>query len=149
VKLFDIDWIWWQDSMTNACWMMSDLMADINLVTIASILPGLQLLATEHSYGCTWHNRVCYPWLSCSVLQLQCLEFSPFFHSVIPTSIFIQKASKTHLLQSALMLLVGWQEGHPACKKWVVGCWRGYLSGARCRFAYGPADATATHYLLL
>jgi len=24
---------------------------------------------------------------------------------------------------------------------------RGYLSGARCRFAYGLADATATHYL--
>jgi len=41
---------------------------------------------------------------------------------------------------SALTLLVGWQEGHPACKKRVVGCWRGYLSGARCRLAYGPAD---------
>ena len=23
----------------------------------------------------------------------------------------------------------------------VVGCWHGYLSGARCRLAYGPADA--------
>jgi len=34
----------------------------------------------------------------------------------------------------ALMLLVGWQEGHPACKKTV---WRGYQSGARCRLAYG------------
>jgi len=31
----------------------------------------------------------------------------------------------------------------------VVGCWRGYLSGARCRLAYGPADATAAHCLLL
>jgi len=37
---------------------------------------------------------------------------------------------------SALTLLVGWQEGHPACKNWVVRCWRGYLSGARCRLAY-------------
>jgi len=27
-------------------------------------------------------------------------------------------------------------------------CWCGYLSGARCRLAYGPADATATHCLL-
>jgi len=51
---------------------------------------------------------------------------------------------------SVLMLLVGWQEGHPACKKtWVVGYWHGYLSGVRCRHAYGPADATATHCLLL
>jgi len=27
----------------------------------------------------------------------------------------------------------------------MVGCWRGYLFGSRYRFAYGPADATATH----
>ena len=26
---------------------------------------------------------------------------------------------------SALTLLVGRQEGHPACKNWVVGCWHG------------------------
>ena len=38
-----------------------------------------------------------------------------------------------------------WLDGR--CKNWVVGCWRGYLSGARCGLAYGPADATATHYL--
>jgi len=50
---------------------------------------------------------------------------------------------------SALTLLVGRQEGHPACKKQNGGCGRGYLSGAMCRFAYGPADATATHCLLL
>ena len=49
----------------------------------------------------------------------------------------------------ALTLLVGQQEGHPACKNWVVGCWHSYLSGTRCRLAYGPADATATHCLLL
>ena len=54
-----------------------------------------------------------------------------------------------HLAFSALTLLVGRQEGHPACKNRVVGCWRGYLSGARCRLAYCPADATATHCLLL
>ena len=50
---------------------------------------------------------------------------------------------------SALTLLVGRQEGHPACKNRVLGYWCGYLSGARCRVAYGPADATATHCLLL
>ena len=26
---------------------------------------------------------------------------------------------------SAFMLFIGWQEGHPACENWVVGCWRG------------------------
>ena len=31
----------------------------------------------------------------------------------------------------------------------VVVYWHGYLSGARCRLAYGPADATATRCLLL
>jgi len=46
---------------------------------------------------------------------------------------------------SALTLLVGRQEGHPACKNRVVRYWHGYLSGARCRwFAHGPADATVT-----
>jgi len=30
-------------------------------------------------------------------------------------------------------------------KNWVMRCWYGHLSGARCRlFAYGPADATAS-----
>ena len=49
---------------------------------------------------------------------------------------------------SALTLLVVRQEGHPACKNRVVGCWCGCLSGARCRLAYGPADTTATQCLL-
>jgi len=50
---------------------------------------------------------------------------------------------------SALMLLVGWQEGYPACKNWVMGCWRGCLSGQRCRLACGAADAIATYCLFL
>jgi len=34
---------------------------------------------------------------------------------------------------------VGWAAGRAsACKNRVVGCWRGYLCGARCRLAYGP-----------
>jgi len=48
-------------------------------------------------------------------------------------------------LFSALPLLVGLQEEHPASKNLVMRCCCGYLSGARCRlFAYGPADATAS-----
>jgi len=50
---------------------------------------------------------------------------------------------------SALTLLVWWQEGYPACKKLSCRVLHGYLSGVSCRLAYGPADATATHCLLL
>jgi len=49
---------------------------------------------------------------------------------------------------SALTLLVGRQEGHPACKKtewWDVGV----VVWDEVQTAYSPADATATHYLLL
>ena len=49
---------------------------------------------------------------------------------------------------SALTLLVGRQEGHPACKK-LSGGMLAWLSGLRFRLACSPADATATHYLLL
>ena len=41
------------------------------------------------------------------------------------------------------MLLVGLQEGHRACKK-LSGGVLASLSGARCRLAYGPADATVS-----
>ena len=44
---------------------------------------------------------------------------------------------------------LGGRKGIRPVKTWVVGCWHGYLSGARCWLAYGPADATATHCLLL
>ena len=51
---------------------------------------------------------------------------------------------------SALTLLVGRQEGHPACKKLSVGmlAWLS-VTGVRCKFPCGPADATVTHYLSL
>ena len=44
---------------------------------------------------------------------------------------------------------LGGRKGIQPVKIRVVGYWHGYLSGARCRLAYGPADATATHCLLL
>jgi len=44
---------------------------------------------------------------------------------------------------------LGGRKGIRHVKNWAVGCRRGYLSGARCILANGPADATATHCLLL
>jgi len=55
-----------------------------------------------------------------------------------------------HSAFSALTLLVGRQEGHPACKK-LISDVLAWLSVSRevliC--IYGPADATATRCLLL
>ena len=39
---------------------------------------------------------------------------------------------------------LGDRKGIQPVENWVVGCWSGCLSGARCRLAYGPAYATAT-----
>jgi len=51
---------------------------------------------------------------------------------------------------SALTLLVWHQEEHLACKKSSDEMLAGHLSAAKCKwFAYGPANATATHHPLL
>jgi len=55
--------------------------------------------------------------------------------------------SRLFLEQFPLVLWCCWLASRkgiqPAKNEW--WCWRGYLSGARCKwFAYGPADATAT-----
>jgi len=48
-----------------------------------------------------------------------------------------------------LTLLIGRQEGHPACKK-LSGVMLVWLSvWSEVLTAYGPADAIATHCLLL
>jgi len=61
-------------------------------------------------------------------------------------SVFHSYSCIFHTAFSALTLLSGYQEEQPASEKnLVIWCWRGYLSGTRCKwFAYGPADVTAT-----
>jgi len=50
---------------------------------------------------------------------------------------------------SALTQLVWRQEGHLACKKMSGGVLAWLSVWSECRLAYGPADATPTHCLLL
>ena len=58
-------------------------------------------------------------------------------------------SDQTYHLPSVLWRCwLGGRKGIRPVKNWVVGCWSGYLSGVRCRLAYGPADATATYCLL-
>jgi len=61
---------------------------------------------------------------------------------------FAQLCGRSQIMRAHNRIIpLSLQEGHPACKKLVY--WHGYLSGVRCRLAYGPTDATATHCLLL
>ena len=69
-------------------------------------------------------------------------------HKLYPFKQVIHLSGKClHCAFSALTLLAGFQEGHPAYKKWwgagIVICLE------RGGHAYGTADATATHCLLL
>ena len=76
-------------------------------------------------------------------------EFGVFFDSQCKI-IVEQLNSSYHILRTTVLSSVLWRCWSGGKKSiWVVGCWCGYLSGARCRLAYGPADATATHSLLL
>jgi len=50
---------------------------------------------------------------------------------------------------NALTVLVGRQEGHPVCKKLSGGVLAWLSVWSEVQIAYGPADATATHCLLL
>jgi len=74
-------------------------------------------------------------------------SYLPFFHKTTKFA-----SNMTLFLVYNICFCNGWlgdRKGIRPLKNWVVGCWHGYLSGARCGFAYGLADATATYYLLL
>jgi len=97
-----------------------------------------------------WHHR---EWLPLNDSQSSCQGMLP--QSLWDSSVcylchhsFFQQV--LGILPSVLWRCwLGGRKGIRPVKNWVVGCWHGYLSGARCRLAYGPADATTTHCLLL
>ena len=116
------------------CWMMK-LLKSTNAFRCQ-----LKTFMFQSAYGrweTDWFLFCNHPW---SFSRVRAIKLLCYFYCVV--SVF-------HCVFSALTLLVGWQEGHPACKNWVVGCWGGYLSWPRYRLVYGPADATATHCILL
>ena len=106
-----------------------------------------RLPTRQHSVSRLWrpHGQGNIAVLFCSLAVLD----PRVGHAMDVLSPFISVLCHSVLVAfSALMLLVGRQEGHPACKN-LVGFWHGSLFGARCRLAYGPADATATRCILL
>jgi len=78
-------------------------------------------------------------------------KFPACFHSPSPCPLLPNPSpcGCPLLCLQCLRCWLGSRKGIRPVKIWVVGYWRGYVSGSRCRCAYGPADATATHYLLI
>ena len=85
----------------------------------------------------------CY--ISGCLLFLICIEFVYLYFAVL----FCLSVSVKSLPSVLWHCWLGDRKGIRPLKTWAVGCWHGYLFGARCRLAYGPADSTATHCLLL
>ena len=93
--------------------------------------------------GLCWHRRM-------RCLSLFLLFFSTVFRLCdFSISLVFFHVSSSWFAFSALKLLVGRQEGHPACEKQSGEVLDWHRSRQMCRFAYGPADATTTHSLLL
>ena len=111
----------WSDTVT-VCWQQ------VHHVT------GIMSTSTTSQHRAT-HLTVKHTCLSScssiSTLQRYALPFRPFS---VPSVLW--------------HCWLGGRKGIQPVKNWVVGCWHGYLSVATWRFAYGPADATATHCLL-
>ena len=89
-------------------------------------------------------------WLRYMLCCMRCVKF-------YASTLWCVRASQSACIKFACIYLpsvlwrcwLGGRKGIWPVKNWVVGCWRSYLSGARCRLAYSPADATGTHCLLL
>ena len=80
------------------------------------------------------------PLFACLYCMLARLSFFSLFPYISPP-LLTWHPGRTGCRMSSL------KATKPGCKKWVVGCWHGYLFGARCRLAYSPADATAIQSL--
>ena len=81
----------------------------------------------------------------CGLLSKLLWSMISYFYST-----FVCRTVKFQLPSVLWHCWLGGRKGIRPVKTWVVGCWHGYLSGARCRLAYGPADATAhCHSLFL
>ena len=85
-------------------------------------------------------------------------EIRKFIKMVVTVSDFKAKMHRNPICAGALPQTMHWvlwrcwlggRKGIRPVKNRVVGCWHGYLSRARCRLAYGPAESTATNCLLL
>ena len=121
--IFTVNWILWSTDRSGGCWWHA----------LQSIL---SWWTDRHGSGIVWWSGRIWGWY---VLLMSLSSFcSMTKHLIVSVS------------DSVLWCCwLGGRNGIWPVKNWVVGCWHGYMTGSRWRFAYDLADATATHCLLL
>ena len=124
--------IWRQMRAVSHCQLMQEAEHRLGLFIVMSgtrrvQLPALLLMSR--------HRSLANPAIAQSHAASNCMQLTAVYKVAVPSVLW--------------RCWLGGRKGIRPVKNWVVGCWHGYLSGARFRLAYGPADATATHCLLL
>ena len=100
------------------------------------------------------HLVTCSPLDCAATTQWSVVLTLHYTHQLVNDEVYLPQLPSIAVKRSLLpsMLWRGWlggRKGIQPVKNRVMGCWCGCLSGARCRLAYGSADATVTHCLLL
>jgi len=70
-------------------------------------------------------------------------------HSIVVLAVSVIDMPRSFFVDRKLTLLVGWQGGHLACKKLSGGVLAWLSVWSEMQTCICPADATATHWLLL
>jgi len=131
---------WWEGY--PACKKLSGWGADVVIcLGWGADLHMMKLMPLPLTISCTSKSRLVLPfwyWHACVVLDKGPLN----------GCCCCSKFPRTNVLNTILLATVpsvlwhcwlGGRNGIWPVKNWVVGCWRSYLSGASCRFAYSPA----------
>jgi len=119
----------------------------LSLASVKSrlVLPPNQQITTRYfqSVYISNENPLSFGWLSALVCQE--IHIMDCLWQVLLMEFYDNQQQQQQCFDTVACVA----ERHPACKNSVLRCWHIYLSGARCRFAYARAGATATHWLLL
>ena len=141
-----------------------NLITPINQLSIGHLLPFFILLLTCNCWAVAQlRQQQQQPFYSSSELVPEetfthsNLSWSSTILYQLPPSTTMHSILSVHFICLTFFALpsvlwccwLGSRKGIWPVRNWVVGCWHGYVSGSRCRFAFDPADATATHCLLL
>ena len=138
---------WWKVVWICGTQVLKEIVVNWRCCIVKTAVHGLNLV--KFSKISKWHIWQCAIIIS---------NFHCIFASFMPCLLYFCKMftdSSEHICLLLWFPSVLWRcwlgsrKGIQPVKNWVVGCWRGYLSGERCRRAYGPADSTANHCLLL